>query len=301
MSGPAAGLSHELVAACWMSAGDAAPGRHHGASPVDVRTRVQAVAAAGWSGMGIGHADLVRARETVGLVELGALLAENGIETLELEFIRDWWTTGDRRAESDRVRHDLLEAAGALGVRTIKVGAKSEGEPVDRDRFLAEFDQLATDAGNAGTRVALEPTASSDVLPTIKHGIEVVMAVGNPSGGLAVDCWHTTRSGTSHSELVEILPLESVFVVEIADGGDAVVGSIWNDEVNHRRLPGDGVFDVPAFLVAMHDLGYRGRWGVEVISEDYRRLPVAVGLARAHRAATRTVHAAAAILAARQA
>ncbi len=296
--GPVA-LNRALVAACWTSAGDAAPLSGNGTSPIDIRTRIEAVAATGWTGMGIVHADLVRARDTIGLRGLGELLADNGLVTLELEFIRDWWTTGARRVASDRVRHDLLEAATELDVRTVKAGAKNGGDPVDRDEFLSEFDRLATDARDAGTRIALESTASSDVLPTVKDAIDIVQAVGNPHGGLCVDVWHTSRSGTSHSELADMLPLEKVFAAELSDGGAEAPESIWDDETNQRRLPGDGAFDVAGFVVALHDLGYRGHWGIEIMSEEHRALPVRTALERAYASGNRALDAAQAQLAER--
>jgi sugar phosphate isomerase/epimerase len=294
-------LNRALLASCWTTAGDAAPQRGDGTSPIDVRERIEAVARTGWAGMGLGHADLVRARDTIGLQALASLLGENGIAEVELEFIRDWWTTGDRRMSSDRVRRDLLEAAVPLGVRAIKAGAKNGGDPIDRDQFLTEFDRLATDAREAGTRIALESTASSDVLPTIKKAVEVVTAVGNPFGGLAVDAWHTSRTGIRHPELVQILPPESVFLVEISDGGEEPAGTVWEDEISHRRLPGAGTFDLPEFIVALHDLGYSGPWGVEILAEEYRKLNVGEGLERAHAAAVRVLDAAELIVVEREA
>ena len=298
--GPAS-LNRELVAACWTSAGDIAPRRGDGRSPIDIRTRVETVAATGWTGMGIGHADLVRARDTIGLRRLAALLADNGLHTLELEFIHDWWTSGERRAASDRIRRDLFEAASELDVATVKAGAKNAGEPVDRDNFLAEFDRLATEAHAAGTRIALESTASSDVLPTVREAIAVVKAVDNPHGGLCVDVWHTTRSGVAHAELVGILPLDQVFGAELSDGDAEQPASIWDDEINHRLPPGEGAFDVPGFIVALHALGYRAHWGVEIMSEAHRALPVKTALKRAHASAVGTLDAAQARLGGRSA
>ena len=61
--------------------------------------------------------------------------------------------------------------------------------------------------------------------------------------------------------------MEYVFVVELDDADEQVVGTLWEDTLDHRRLPGEGAFDVPAFIAAVHRAGYRGHWGVEIISE----------------------------------
>jgi sugar phosphate isomerase/epimerase len=113
---------------------------------------------------------------------------------LALEFLGDWWTEGERRHESDRRRTLLLSAAEALGAGAIKVGGELGGEPVDPDRFKDEFD-LATEAADAGTRIAIEPMPMSN-LATIVSGAELVREVGNPAGGLCVDVWHVARAGT---------------------------------------------------------------------------------------------------------
>ena len=128
-----------------------------------------------------------------------------------------------------------------------------------------------------------------------------MQAVDNPQGGLCVDVWHTTRSGVAHAELVGILPLHQVFGAELSDGDAEMPASIWDDEINHRLPPGEGAFDVPGFIVALHAPGYRAHWGVEIMSESHRVLPVKTALERAHASAVRTLDAAQARLGGRSA
>jgi len=61
------GTAPDLIAACWTSAGDVVPFRNGPHSPLDVRTRIRAVAEAGYTGFGLTREDLVVARDTVGL------------------------------------------------------------------------------------------------------------------------------------------------------------------------------------------------------------------------------------------
>jgi sugar phosphate isomerase/epimerase len=290
-------IDRELLATCWTSAGDAAPDRGDEVSPVDLRTRIETVAATGWQGFGLLHADLALARDTIGLPELRRILDGNGIAHVELEFLTWWWTTDERRRVSDERRALLLEAAEVLGARTIKVSPEEAGRPVDLERFAAEFDALATQAGDAGTRVAIEFMPMTN-LTTLQAGVDLVTTVGNRYGGLAVDIWHVHRGGTGYAELERVLPAEHVFVVELDDADEQVAGTLWEDTKNCRRLPGDGVFDVPAFVAAVHRAGYRGPWGVEILSAEHRRLPVREGLTRARAAALRALDAAEALVAA---
>ena len=112
----------EFVAACWTSAGDVMPLRGPDTSPLDVRTRIEAVARAGYTGFGLTHADLLVARETVGLPTVAQLLRDHGLTTVQLERVVDWWTTGERKERSDALRQDLFDACAVLGVDNIKVG-----------------------------------------------------------------------------------------------------------------------------------------------------------------------------------
>ena len=61
-----------LIAACWTSAGDVVPFRSGPTSPLDVRERISAVAASGYTGFGLTHDDLVVARESIGLPAIAA-------------------------------------------------------------------------------------------------------------------------------------------------------------------------------------------------------------------------------------
>jgi sugar phosphate isomerase/epimerase len=92
--------------------------------------------------------------------------------------------------------------------------------------------------------------------------------------------------------LVGILAVYYWFVVALADADEQVVGTLWDDTLNRRRLPGEGAFDVPAFIAAIHRVGYRGHWGVEIISEEHRQLPVREGLTRARAATLQALDAA---------
>ncbi|MCW2697020.1 MAG: sugar phosphate isomerase/epimerase [Modestobacter sp.] len=283
--------NRELLATCWTSAGDAAPDRGDEISPVDLRTRIETAAEVGWEGFGLLHADLAIAERTIGLQELRRIFDGAGIDHVELEVLPWWWTTDERRRISDQRRTRLLDAAEILGAATVKVAAEGDGRPVDPARFHDDFDRLATQAGNAGTRVAVEFMPMNN-LPTLQAGVDFVTAVGNRHGGLTVDTWHVHRGGTSYAELERILPVEHLFIVELDDADEQVVGTLWEDTVNARCLPGEGVFDVPAFIAAIHRAGHRGHWGVEILSEQHRQLPIREGLTRARAATLQALDAA---------
>lgn len=273
--------NRDLLATVWTWSGDTGPAIGDETSPVDIRTRLNAVEAAGWKGVGFVHNDLMSIVDRIGISALKTMLDDHGIETVELEFISNWWADGELRRASDAVRKDLFAAAAVLGTTTIKVGAELQSFGADtgsvaRELFLESLDALATDAAAHGLRVAMEPMPMSNVR-TIEEASQIMREIGNPHAGLVVDTWHVARGGSSYQSMIDALPMEHVFVVELDDADEDVVGTLWDDTVDRRRMPGDGDLDTAAFIAAMHDAGWRGHWGVEIISEELRAKSVEDG------------------------
>jgi sugar phosphate isomerase/epimerase len=141
-----------LLSTCWTSAGDVMPTRNGDRSSIDIHDRVAAAAAAGFTGFGLTHSDLVIIRDSLGYRSLADLFAEHGMTTIEIEYADDWWTDGQRREAADRIRNDLLEAAHSLAASHIKAGSGLTEDVCDPDNLREEFARLATDAAAAGTR-----------------------------------------------------------------------------------------------------------------------------------------------------
>jgi sugar phosphate isomerase/epimerase len=271
----------ELLAACWTSAGHVVPFRGITTSPVDVRERIATVAETGYTGFGLTREDLVAARDSIGLLAVATCLREHGITTVQLEWITNWWTTGDLRKESDKARADLFDACSVLGVDNIKVGADENGNPVSYGQLCEGFAALAADGARVGVKIAFENTPFSHHVRTTEQAITFITDVAHPNGGLIVDIWHAFRGGSDYRVIPRSLPLEYVFGVELDDGVEEVVGSDLEDTFDNRLVCGEGFFDVPSFINAVRDLGYAGPWGVEHMSHEFRELPIREALSRA--------------------
>jgi sugar phosphate isomerase/epimerase len=269
----------DLLATCWTTAGDAAPLRGDERSPLPLRERVEAAATAGFRGFGLVYADLLVAEREHGMAGIRSLLDDNGLVHVELELLTDWWADGPRRRLSDVVRRELLEAAGALGARHVKVAPDVSGEPWDHDRWVTEFAALSEDARQAGTRVGLEFLPWSNIR-TVHDGLRLVREAGHDAGGITIDVWHTERAGTPPAELAAV-PLRHIVGVELSDADAAQVGTLFEDTANRRRLCGEGAFDLQGCIRALRAAGWAGPWGVEILSEAFRRLPVREAVAAA--------------------
>lgn len=269
----------ELLAAYWTLAGDTYPGAPSEISPFPLQARVEAAAKAGWRGMGLVHADLLHNVATLGLPTMRNLFKDNGIKFLEVEFLTDWHLQGAPRTASDKMRDELLEIAGELGAHNLKVaGGLFEEGPPDVPLMRDSFAILCDKAQPFGVNVVIEFLPFSSV-NTIDRAIAVTEGV-RPNGGLLVDTWHVARGGMSFDEIAK-LPLELVKSIELDDANHAIVESLFNDSTHHRKFCGDGELDVPEFIQQIVNVGYRGPWGVELISAECRKLPLDIAAQRA--------------------
>jgi sugar phosphate isomerase/epimerase len=263
-----------LIATCWTSAGDVSPlALPDERSPFDIVDRVEAVAATGWSGIGIAQDDLRIVRDTIGFDSLREHIAVHGLEYTEIEFLNDWWEGGTARESSDATRALLLEAAEALGAMHIKVGTSFSQQLTSVEPLVAPLHRLAEDAHRRGTRIALEPMPFS-MVSTVPMGAELVRAVDHPACGIIVDSWHVFRAGTTLEDLRDSMTPDILFGIELDDADAEVAGTLFEDTINNRRFCGEGTFDLIGLVSTLHEIGYRGHWGAEIISREFRKLPL---------------------------
>jgi sugar phosphate isomerase/epimerase len=237
------------------------------------RDRCEEAAKVGFAGIGIWHADLEHVLETHTLEEMKAIFDDAGLTHLELEFLMDWFVDpGDeRRAASDEQRRLLFDAAAVLEPHHIKIG-NIPATPAPLEQVTERFAELCADAAeHHAATIAYEIMPFDPNVRTLDDVIAV--AAGAPNGGIAIDTWHMGKLGIAPEELRRI-PLEHLAWVELSDGQREDMPDPVDETINHRRLPGEGEFDVAAYVDVCRDMGYPGPWGVEVLSEELRNLPM---------------------------
>ena len=234
----------------------------------------------GFSGLGIWHADLEHLLESRTLPELKQIFDDNGLRHLELEFLMDWFLDEDdeRRRESDRIREILFDAAATFGAHHIKVG-NIPGVHAELPRLNQRFGELCDAAAERTDAKIVYELMPFDVNV---HRIDAVLeVVDGTRGGVAIDTWHMSKLGIEPDELWRI-PTEHLSWVELSDGALESMDDLVDETVNHRRLPGEGEFDIRGYVDACRDHGYPGPWGVEVLSDELRNNPIDVIFRRAY-------------------
>ena len=263
----------ELVATAWTSAGDTSPMRVPATSPVPIAERVAAIADAGYIGMGLIADDLRAIRNSIGFSGLRDLVADHGLTHVEIELIERWWIPRGEPGNTYEVRDLLLDAADVLTPAFIKIGSDLGLRTSHPEALIAPLCELATQAVQHGTRIAIE-TMPFSLIATVPMGAEIVSAAAHPGVGLLVDAWHVFRAGTSLDELRAALTPEMIFGVELNDAVPHVVGTLFEDTVYHRLLCGEGSFDLQGLIDVLRDNDFDGPWGVEILSTSFRALPV---------------------------
>lgn len=264
-----------LIASYFTLAGDLIPFASSDPSPFDLAARADAAARAGYVGIGLETSDLRHCKERYGYAGIRRILADAGLTYLEFEVLTDWFTSGERRAASDAQRAFLLEAAGELGAQKIKTIGDAHGgmdNAIPRDwplDLLAEaYGQLAREAAHVGAQITLELVPGTGVrdLPTARA---IAEGANEPNAGMLIDIWHLARGNISYEDVLE-LPPALINAVEIDDAMRLQEGTIFEDTIRRRKLPGEGELDVPRFLRCVMDTGYDGVYGVEMVSDEHR-------------------------------
>jgi sugar phosphate isomerase/epimerase len=283
----------ELANAYWTSAGPVEVHVGREWSQFDFADRCAEAAKVGFVGLGLWHADVEHQLERHSLRDMRRMLDDNGLQLYELEFLMDWFLDEgeeDRKA-ADRTRKLLFETAAELDAHHIKAG-NIPGRPCEMPRLKERYAELVADAARHTSAKILYEFMPFDVnVDSIETALEVV---GDVDGsGVVIDTWHMAKLGITPDDLRKI-PLEQLGWVELSDGRHEWMEDRVDEVVNHRKLPGEGEFDIRGYVEVCSDMGYGPTWGVEVLSQELRSFPIDEMYRRTYEAAAAQFEAVAA-------
>ncbi len=260
--------------------------------------RLQAAAAAGFSALSLWGRDYGAARhQGYSDADLRSMVDDHGLAVAELDPAW-WWTPGAGDVHIppaadpvDVFRYDedeLLRIAEVFGARSINA-ADVLGGNWSRHDAAEGFAGLCDRAADHGLLVHLEWLAWSKV-PDLETALEIVDLADRPNGGLIVDTWHCARTGTTAAQL-SALPGARVLAIQIDDGPAVAEDDLVDATLHHRRLPGQGDFDLVGYLRALKETGTRAPIGVEVFSDEIHALGADVAARLAAEATRRLLDA----------
>jgi sugar phosphate isomerase/epimerase len=269
------GARDDLIALYWTTSGPVEVHFGREWSLFSLRERCEQAARVGFQGIGIWHADLEHLLETQSLAELARILDEFGLDQLELEFLGDWFLdpADERRRASDERRALLFGAAAELPAHHIKVG-NITGTECELERIVEAFGELCADAARySDAKVVYEFMPYDVQVSDVDTALALVEGADAPNGALAFDTWHLGKLRLEPHELRRIPPRFFGWV-ELSDGPYEYAEDRLDEVINRRQLPGEGEFPISDYVAVCRELGYDGPWGVEVLSEELRNLPI---------------------------
>lgn len=264
-----------------------------GYSPRPFADRVRACARAGYTGIGL-HVRDYRALRKRGHsdADLSAILRDNDMVHVEAEFLLNWFADGPAGEQARRDEDTLYHMANTFGARVMFLGGDmAEGNETPFEELTRRFIAVAGRAASAGVRLGVEPCAWTNI-GDLDDALRLVRECGMSNVGLFLDVWHLARRGLDFERLLEIDPA-LIYGVQLGDVAPRMQGTMAEDCLNNRLLPGQGIGDTPGFVRTLFAIGVTCPFSVEIISEAQRALPLDEAARVSHDAARTVIDAAA--------
>jgi sugar phosphate isomerase/epimerase len=240
------------------------------AFPLALEERIEAAGAGGFGSVSLFPSDCPtprRAREVRRQIEAG------GLSVGPLDPFAAWQAGEPARSTARRGLDALLDfdeqeffaIAGALEVTSVTAIQRSRRlHPLRQS--IRDFQRLCARAARQGIRVHLEFMPFSGI-SDLTAAWAIVDGAGCANGGLVFDTWHYMR-GRRDKQLLEEIPGERIFELQISDVGDERGRPSVTETMTARRLPSEHSSALREIVRALAAKEGVGRAGVEVMSTE---------------------------------
>ncbi|HET7477514.1 MAG TPA: TIM barrel protein [Dermatophilaceae bacterium] len=231
--------------------------------------KLVAAASAGFDGIEIFEPDFVASPWSA--AEVRARCADLGLSIDLYQPFRDFDTTRpDVLAANLRRAERKFDVMRELGTDLVLVCSSVSPDAVQEQGRLAEqLRELATVAARHGMRVAYEALAWARHVNTYEQSWQVVREADHDCLGLCLDSFHILSRGSDPAGIRDI-PGEKLFFLQLADAPSMNMDVLqWSR--HYRLFPGQGSFDLSAFLGHVLAAGYDGPLSLEVFNDVFRQ------------------------------
>jgi 4-hydroxyphenylpyruvate dioxygenase len=231
--------------------------------------KLPAAAAAGFGGVEIFEPDLVSSPWSPG--EVRARCADLDLSIDLYQPFRDFDSTRREVLEANLRRADRkFDVMEQLGAPLLLVCSSVAPDAVrDIDRIAEQLHQLGSRAGERGLRVCYEALAWGRHVNTYECSWEIVRRADHPAVGLCLDSFHILSRRSDPAGIASI-PGQKIFFLQLADAPQLEMDVLqWSR--HHRLFPGQGAWDLPAFLGHVLTAGYAGPLSLEVFNDVFRQ------------------------------
>ena len=182
---------------------------------------------------------------------------------------RDFEAVSDLRDNLRRAEHKfaVMERLGAdLLLVCSNVSAAAHD---DDDLAAAQLRTLAERAAEHGIRIAYEALAWGRHVSDYEHAWRIVAQADHPNLGTCLDSFHILSRGSDPANIRDIAG-DKIFYLQLADAPELVMDVLqWSR--HYRCFPGQGGFDLAAFVQHVLATGYAGPLSLEVFNDVFRQ------------------------------
>ncbi|MDY0908561.1 bifunctional sugar phosphate isomerase/epimerase/4-hydroxyphenylpyruvate dioxygenase family protein [Microbacterium sp. CFBP9034] len=224
---------------------------------------------AGFDGVEIFEPDLVASPDSPETIRARA--AELGLSLDLYQPFRDFEGVGP-----DLLDHNLRRAAAKftlmnrLGIETILLCSNvATARSGDEQLAATQLRRLGDLADRFGVRVAYEALAWGRFVDGYETAARIVRLADHPRVGVCLDSFHILSKG-DNPEAIETIPADKIFFVQLADA-PLLSMDVLSWSRHHRVFPGEGGFDLGAFMGHLMRTGYDGPISLEIFNDTFRQ------------------------------
>ncbi len=230
--------------------------------------KLEAIAAAGFSGVEIFESDLLSFNGTP--QDVARLVASLGLKIVTFQPFRDFEGMPEPQRSRTFARAERkFDLMGELGCDLMMICSNVAPDSLGGiDRAAADFHDLGERAKKRGLRVGFEALAWGRHISDYRDAWEVVRRADHPAVGLTLDSFHIFARKTE-LKAIRSIPRDKIALVQLADAPWLEMDVI-NWSRHFRCFPGQGEFPLLDFMDAVLATGYQGLLSLEIFNDQFR-------------------------------
>jgi 4-hydroxyphenylpyruvate dioxygenase len=253
-------IGHVVIAFQWLPAWIETAVRQRKHECRVLPTKLEMIAAAGFSGVELYEPDLTGFSGAVDQIAKKAVELGLGIDVFQPFHDFEGLVGPERDAAFARLDQKLNLVDG-LSAKTLLVGTSTRKDATaDFDTIVADFSKLADRVAEKGCRAALIALPWAAHVRNELEALRIVEAVDKPQFGLALNSFFSLADGSQAARLRDI-PGERIFHVQLSDAPKFDY-DITRLKSHFGLLPGQGELNLPSFVRILSRAGYTGPWSI---------------------------------------
>lgn len=211
--------------------------------------------------------------------DIARLLKDKGLSVSGIDPLFNWLPSSSRLEGEDLISRsthfsaeEVFHIARVFGTDLVNAPL-GLATPESEQQIIDCFAALCKNAKKENLRVSLEFMPFTQV-SNLETALRIVNLAGCDNAGIMFDCWHHHRAGGTPEDLLSV-PGDKIIAMQLDDAMAHPMEDVFEETLNHRRLPGEGCIDLLATLGNLKAIGAEVAYDVEVFENGLRSLETA--------------------------